>query len=259
MIKRVEDKKLYRFSLIWTLAAVVLLSIIPEKKERYLMPVLIPLAMNTSFYIKYLMSKTKDLKKVDIYLANFGFGLIGLIGLAIPIAIYLFFDGQFTGYWVAYFFTSASLFSIGVLLFIWLKKRAYEKCFYGIILFACSIILFAFPLAELTYDNDKYQSLKEFRDMDGMQDLEIYTSTLLLPRPELVYDLGEPMKRVRKPDQLPQSGTFALFVYDTIPQIIQKQYKAEFKAKFDINNVKEGKRGHKEKKTMKLYVLEKKE
>jgi len=259
MIKRVEDKKLYRFSLIWTLAAVVLLSLIPEKKERYLLPVLIPLAMNTSFYIKYLISKTKDLKKSDIYIANFGFGLIGLIGLIIPIGIYLFFDGQITGYWVAYFFTSASLFSIGVLLFIWLKKRAYEKCFYGIILFACSIVLFGFPIAELTYDNNNYHSLNEFREMDGMQDLEIYSTALLIPRPELIYDLGEPMKRVNKPEQLPQSKTFALFVYDTIPQIIQEQYKAEFKVKFDINNVKEGKRGHKEKKTMKLYVLEKKE
>ena len=259
MIKRVEDKKLYRFSLIWTLAAVVLLSLIPEKKERYLLPVLIPLAMNTSFYIKYLISKTKDLKKSDIYIANFGFGLIGLIGLIIPIGIYLFFDGQITGYWVAYFFTSASLFSIGVLLFIWLKKRAYEKCFYGIILFACSIVLFGFPIAELTYDNNNYHSLNEFREMDGMQDLEIYSTALLIPRPELIYDLGEPMKRVNKPEQLPQSKAFALFVYDTIPQIIQEQYKAEFKVKFDINNVKEGKRGHKEKKTMKLYVLEKKE
>ncbi len=259
MIKRVEDKKLYRFSLIWTLAAVVLLSLIPEKKERYLLPVLIPLAMNTSFYIKYLISKTKDLKKSDIYIANFGFGLIGLIGLIIPIGIYLFFDGQITGYWVAYFFTSATLFSIGVLLFIWLKKRAYEKCFYGIILFACSIVLFGFPIAELTYDNNNYHSLNEFREMDGMQDLEIYSTALLIPRPELIYDLGEPMKRVNKPEQLPQSKAFALFVYDTIPQIIQEQYKAEFKVKFDINNVKEGKRGHKEKKTMKLYVLEKKE
>ncbi len=259
MIKRVEDKKLYRFSLIWTLSAVVLLSIIPEKKERYLLPVLIPLAMNTSFYIKYLISKTNELKKTDIYLANFGFGLIGLIGFIIPIGIYLFFDGQMTGYWVAYFFTSASLFSIGILLFIWLKKRAYEKCFYGIILFVCSIVLFGFQIAELTYDNDKYHSLNHFREMDGMQDLEIYSTALLIPRPELIYDLGEPMKRVKTPDELPQLETFALFVYDTIPQIIQEQFKAEFKAKFDINNLKEGKRGHNKRKTIKLFVLEKKE
>ena len=91
MIKRVEDKKLYRFSLIWTMSVVILLSLIPEKKERYLLPVLIPLAMNTSFYIKYLISASKELKKVDVYLANFGFGLIGLIGLIFPFASLSFF------------------------------------------------------------------------------------------------------------------------------------------------------------------------
>ena len=39
---RVQHLKAYQFSLLWTLLAVLLLSIIPEKKSRYLMPVLIP-------------------------------------------------------------------------------------------------------------------------------------------------------------------------------------------------------------------------
>jgi len=258
MVKRVADKKLYRFSLIWTMSVVILLSLIPEKKERYLLPVLIPLAMNTSFYIKYLISASKDLKKVDIYLANFGFGLIGLIGLIFPVAIYLFFDGQFTGYWVAYFLSAATLFSIGVLLFIWIWKRSYEKCFYGIILFICSIMLFAFPMAELTYDNDKYLSLEAFREMEGMENLKLYSTARSIPSPELIFDLGEPMKRVKTPEELPQTESFALFVYDTVPQSVQGQFRTEFKAQFDINNMKEGKREHKKRKTMKLFVLEKK-
>ena len=58
---KVENNKLYLFSIIWTLAAVVLLSIIPEKKSRYLMPVLIPLALNTVQIIFYFI-KEKNLK-----------------------------------------------------------------------------------------------------------------------------------------------------------------------------------------------------
>ena len=259
MIKRVENKKLYQFSLFWTLAAVFLLSLIPEKKERYLLPVLIPLAMNTSFYMYYLIRKSRELIKIDIYLANFGFGLIGIIGLIFPFGVYFFFEGQLNPHWVSYFLSSATLFSLGILIFIWLRKKAFEKCFYGMILLLCSIVLFAFPMAELTYDNDQYLSLSEFRNMEGMKDLEIYSTAKSIPRPELIYDLGEPMKRVKTADQLPQSGEFALFVYDTIPQTIQHQFKSEFKAQFDINNLREGKSGHKNLKTMKLYVLEKTE
>ena len=58
-------------------------------------------------------------------------------------------------------------------------------------------------MAELTYDNDKFLSAVNFREIDGMKDLEIY-STAMIPRPELIYDLGEPMKRVKSADQLPQ-------------------------------------------------------
>ncbi|MFA6770527.1 MAG: glycosyltransferase family 39 protein, partial [Bacteroidales bacterium] len=61
---RVVNLKAYKFSLLWTLFAVVLLSLIPEKKSRYLMPVLIPLAINTGFYIEYLFREFKRLHKI---------------------------------------------------------------------------------------------------------------------------------------------------------------------------------------------------
>ena len=51
---KVFFKKGYQFTLLWTLCSVLLLSIIPEKKSRYLLPVLIPMALNTGFYIEYL-------------------------------------------------------------------------------------------------------------------------------------------------------------------------------------------------------------
>lgn len=258
MIKRTENKKIYQFSLFWTLATVFLLSLIPEKKERYLLPVLIPMALNTSFYIHYLIQKSKELPKLDVYLANFGFGLIGFIGLIFPFGVYFFFEGQMSPHWVAYFFSSLALFSLGIMIFVWLRKRAFEKCFYGVILFICSILLFAFPMAELLYDNDKFLSLSTLRSIDGMEKIDLYSTDRLIPSPELIYDLGEPIKRVQLADQLPQNGRFALLVNDSIPADVRMDFKTEFITLFDINNLKEGKRGHKKRKTLKLYQLEKK-
>jgi len=257
MIKRVENKKLYKFSLLWTLSAVVLLSLIPEKKERYLLPVLIPLAMNTSFYMNYLMTKSKELFKTDVYLANFGFGLIGMIGLVFPFGVYLFFEGQLSPYWLAYFLSSAALFTLGVLIFIWLSKKAFEKCFYGMILLLCSIILFAFPMAELTYDNDKFLSAATIREIPEMKDLELFTINRVLS-PEMIFDLGEPVQRIKLAEELPNKGRFALMTYESIPEEIQQNFNMEFIVQFDINNLKEGKSGHKPRKTSKLFILEKK-
>ena len=77
---RVANLKAYRFSLIWTFAAVVLLSCIPEKKSRYLLPVLIPLALNTSFYIEYLVRRFSVLKdKRETFPVFFNFGIIATV------------------------------------------------------------------------------------------------------------------------------------------------------------------------------------
>ena len=79
---KVFFKKGYQFTLLWTLCSVLLLSIIPEKKSRYLLPVLIPLALNTGFYIEYLFRRFTNMSdKREIIPVYFNFGLIGLIGL----------------------------------------------------------------------------------------------------------------------------------------------------------------------------------
>lgn len=58
---KVSNKKGYQFSFYWAIIAVILLSIIPEKKSRYLMPVLIPLSINIGFYINYIITHFKTL------------------------------------------------------------------------------------------------------------------------------------------------------------------------------------------------------
>lgn len=257
MIRRVEKQTEYRFSLFWTLAAVILLSMVPEKKERYLLPVLIPLALNTSFYIEYLTRKSKEILKTDVILANFGFGLIGLIGLVFPFGVFFFFKGQINPHWISFILTSVALFSLGVLLFLWMRKRQYEKCFYATVLFVCSIILFAFPMAELTYDNDKFLSASTLRNTPEVKDLDLYSTDSLIS-PELIFDLGEPVKIIRSSDQLPQTGSFALLVRDSVPEEASVGFEVGFVTQFDLNNRREGKSGHKKRKTAYLYRLEKK-
>ena len=124
VIKRVENKKAYQFTFLWTIIAVILLSLIPEKKARYLMPVLIPLAMNIGFYIEYLIRRFKDLKdKRETFPVYFNFGLIALIGIAFPIFAYFFLKDHLTGYWFWYISASIVLFAIGLLIIKYLINK----------------------------------------------------------------------------------------------------------------------------------------
>ncbi|MCA0932682.1 glycosyltransferase family 39 protein [Lutimonas saemankumensis] len=257
MIKRVENKKAYLFSLSWTLASVILLSMVPEKKERYLLPVLIPMALTTSFYLNYLIKYAKQLPKLDIYLSRFGFGLIALIGLAAPIGIYIVFNGDFGNHFAYFALVSISLLSLGILILKWLRSENYEYCFYGVIYFICSIILFAFPLVELSYNNDEFKNASTLREIKETRDLEIYSMDPILA-PEIIYDLGEPIKRVRFIKDLPEKGSFTFMTYDTIPDSLQTRFNANFVTRFDINNWKKNGGRHEIRNTSNVFVLEKK-
>ena len=139
--KRVANLKAYRFSLLWTLFAVVLLSIIPEKKSRYLMPVLIPLAINTGFYIEYLFREFKNLtSKREKWPIYFNFSLSALLSIAAPVGVYIFFKEYMA---VSNFFFLAScmiLPFLGISVFIQLYRRNIRKVFYLSIMLYASIL-----------------------------------------------------------------------------------------------------------------------
>ncbi len=258
MIKRVTDKKMYRFSFLWTIITVILLSLIPEKKSRYLLPVLIPMAWNTSFFINYIIVEIKNLTKTDQYLAYFGFGLIGLIGLAFPFGGYLYLKDNLENNWMWFILTSITLFSLGISIFYYLKKNNFEQTFYLIIAFICGIMIFALPLVKTFYTNEDYLSLSTLRKHDNMKNVKLYSTDKDLHSPELIFALGEPIKRVKSMDELPVKNKFALLVRDTIPKEVKVNYSSKFIALFDENHSKKGTREHRPRRTIKLYLMEKK-
>ena len=53
-------RKEYTFAVLWTVVTLVLLSLFPEKKTRYLLPLLIPAAMVVAHYIVYIFTAAKE-------------------------------------------------------------------------------------------------------------------------------------------------------------------------------------------------------
>ncbi len=256
---RVSNKKAYQFSLLWTLSAVVLLSIIPEKKSRYLLPVLIPMALNTGFYIEYLFRQFQQLPRKESWVVYFNHGLIGLIGLAFPVAGFFILDLE-GSYWFWYIATSVALFGIGAAIFFYLKKKNYPKVFYLTVAFICAIIIFAFPLTDSFLDNPKFNNIANLRKLEAAKDLNIYEYRYLTP--ELIWEYGKPIPILKDDSlRLPQEDRFGLLMYKedtTALKDLRKIYNITPQARYDLNYVNPEKRGYKDRLIRWFYVLQKK-
>ena len=188
---RVFNKPGYKFTLWWTLGSVVLLSIIPEKKSRYLLPVLIPMALNTAFYIEYLFRRFDMLPKKEKWVVYFNFGLIAFIGLLFPIAGYLYLKELLSEIWPWFVMTSICLFGIGILMFYYLKRNKIKPVFYLTVWFIISVIFFGLPIAKKIEVNPAYKSILAvdiYREKNPIPVYEFKDFT-----PEIIWEYGRPI------------------------------------------------------------------
>ncbi|WP_029038366.1 ArnT family glycosyltransferase [Salinimicrobium xinjiangense] len=252
---RVSDKKAYQFSLFWTLSAVILLSLIPEKKSRYLLPVLIPMALNTSFYVAYLFRRFKDLPLKEQWIVYFNHGIIAVLGISFPVAA--FFVLELEDHWIWYILTSVTLFGIGGATLYYLKKQFYPIVFYLTIAFMSSIIIFGFPLSEALLDNPRFRTYAELREKIQEKKLPLYLYGD--PAPELIWDYGSPIP-VLSEYELDQLGNhFGILLEEKDTVILKElgpQYLIKSSERYDLNQVSPGSSGYKDRLVRWFYVLE---
>ncbi|WP_179349785.1 ArnT family glycosyltransferase [Winogradskyella pacifica] len=248
---RVTNLKAYRFTFFWTIFAVILLSVIPEKKSRYLMPVLIPLALNIGFYMEYLIREFKNLKdKKETFPVYFQFGLIGIIALLFWIAG--FFLGPFlTGIVLARFIVSAIVLAIiGFFIFKQLKAKNIKATFYLVIAFMLSVGVLVLPLAQV-------QSQADYKPLSELASDNIPLYTLDGVSPEALYNYGKKIPSIKTEEgiELPKEKEFRLLTSTTNPEKIDelaKLYTIEFMATYDLNF---SDRDHKSRLINQLYKL----
>lgn len=261
---RVENLKVYQFTLIWTIVGVLLLSVVPEKKERYLVPVLIPIAINIGFYIRYLIQKGKDLTdKKDLYLAYLGFGIIGFIGLVFPFVGYIFLKDNLTGYWSWFIITAIILFISGIFIFFQLKKKNFGNVFKAIIVFQVSILVFGFPLVKSFFNNEDFNNINELHKIE--QELKIKPYSFGELAPELILEYDGVIKNIYKNKKLniPEDDTFGLLVDENLKVDFQKYFAKEFNieyfTRFDNNYIINKRKKHRSiRLTRDLFILKKK-
>ena len=259
--KKVEHLKAYKFSFYWTLFSVILLSIIPEKKSRYLMPVLIPLAINTGFYLEFLIQRFKYSstwrEKIPV---NLHFGLMAIISISVPVVLFFVLKEQLYNYILNYVALSIMIILLGVLLLIRLKQKNIKAAFYLNILFFAMLVALGLPLLN-AFKSDNYNPPKDLLSSAESKNLEVYALGHISP--EMIWEYGNKLNQLETENGLilPEEQAFGLLTDGLDSQVlkqIERQFEVEKRDIYDLNITPEGARGYNERLRTEFYILTKK-
>lgn len=188
--KRVESSKGYLLTLGWMLLVLLFLSLLPEKKTRYLLPILLPAALTMGHLFVYWIQKTRQglLPKNDRIVYRINTFLIVVATLALPVALYLFMyrEGRMeTGMFV---FLTASFLAVAAWLFLSAKKiRPFSFLMGVVVLFAVAEV-FVMPYVGSFVGNTDTKSISLTRDHKELAPLPFYHSKDEGLRIEIVYE-----------------------------------------------------------------------
>lgn len=261
---KVSNLKAYRLSFFWTIFAVILLSIIPEKKSRYLMPVLIPLTINTGFYIQYLVAHFKELKqKSETFPVYFNFGLLGFIAVMFPLGIYLFLHEEFNQNLNLILILSPILLLIGCGIFHGLYTKKMLQVFYLTIVLFVIIMLVAVPINPgFAIQNKNYKSISTLKTETENENIKIYSLDIISP--ELVWDYSDKIPMLENSDgtyKFPKEKEFGILVDDeTIVEEgnFHESYTITKKEVFDLNSEQSTARRYRSRLVTHYYIFEEK-
>ena len=187
--KKMAYRKEYIFAFIWFLASLLLLSIVPEKKARYLLPLMIPGAMLTGFYMVQMITALRT--KGERFVFRFITLVIVLILAALPIALYILFYQENQVSLVIFVLATVCSWAICLfILFALFDKKGVRpvNVFIGIILAMMMISsIYLIPIGSM-FLNEDLHSIRLIHENEEVGGLDFYYNENEELRVELVYE-----------------------------------------------------------------------
>lgn len=192
---KVSNKKLYTFSFVWTVAAILLLSIIPEKKSRYLLPALIPLAINTGFIIEYLTHKKITTTKIDFLFSKYIFLFYALLALILPIAFYFVAKSHIQEVLLFYILFTISSLLVAWIIFHKINTKQYEFLLFPVIGIQIIVLVFGLPLLNpMSSRNNFKKSVSEIHSIEKAYKIKTYNTNT---DPEILFYYGNSLPAIK--------------------------------------------------------------
>ena len=264
---KITLRKEYTLAVLWTVVTLVLLSLFPEKKTRYLLPLLIPAAMVVAHYVVYIFTATKEktFTTGDRVMFRINAFLPALIALGMPVAVYLLFYTKeqvsltlLIIVSILFLATAYSIFTGGV------RMRS-MKVFTGVVFLLILVETLLMSKVANIFNNTEIKSIKAVRDIKELQHLPFYYPEKEGLRIELVYKAGRRIlpwdieKDTTILDSLPIVLVSEKPAAEVLPATIQEKVNLHFIDVFDNNNRPKSDKKHYSSKFVRyVTILEKK-
>ena len=246
--KRVESSKGYLLTLSWMLLILFFLSLLPEKKTRYLLPILLPAALTMGHLFIYWIQAAKQhrLRTGDRIIYRVNTYLIGIATAILPAALYLFMyrEGRMG---IGMFILLTVLFlAVATWLLITAQKiRPFSFLFGVITLFAVAEI-FVMPYLGNLVGNTDAKSISVTRNNEELKTLPFYHNKNEELRIEIVYEAHKKIHNLdlTNKEEIMKALPFALIsqrpAEEVIPDSIRKDLKLRFVDRYDNNRWAKG-------------------
>lgn len=199
--KKEKLRKEYKFAIIWFIASIVLLSVIPEKKTRYLLPILIPGAIIIAFYIFH--SAKGIMSKGERILFKINAIIIAIILIGIPVALYIVFykEGQVSTLILILSTIFSWLLSAFIFYSLFGKQGIRVMNVYSAIILCMMMVtsLCLIPVGHMFINNERH-SIRMLRDNKKVEGLPFYYDKDEEMRMELVYEANKTIRPIDPSD-----------------------------------------------------------
>lgn len=193
--RKLRMNREYLSTLCWMLFLVIFLSLLPEKKNRYLLPVLIPAAYTIGFLFIHWTEEIQK-RKLDrtgrwFYLINAG--LVTLIIIALPV----------TGYFMLYpkgislsslLWLTALLWGLAAFMITSITPLRPMRFLSGVVMLFLIAELFCMPYIGGLVNNPEFKSIRGTREVESLKRLPFYSVAGQELRIELVYEANKKIR-----------------------------------------------------------------
>lgn len=213
--RTLKDSRTYLFSISWTLAALVLLSLMPEKKIRYLLPMMAPCAMCVACLLEHLEGAGD---KVSKWLLRSNGIIIGIIALALPVAAII-------KHWLSLpveILLCVLFLAVGVFIVLSAYRMKAKRMVYGIcVMFMLTECFLLKPIGG-AFGNPERRSIRLTRDIIELRGVPFCHPANDTIRIELVYEAGRKILPIdaNSSDSLMRHLPFALVSHGYASQVL---------------------------------------
>ena len=188
----------------------------------------------------------------------FNFGLIAVIAIILPMALYVILKDNFNTYFLNYILTSIASLIIGVLILFNLAKKKFKTVFYLTVVFMVSIFLFGLPISKVLNKNDDFKAINTLYSIEKKQQIKIYSIGEITP--ELLWDYNGILKDIYKNEALiiPSEENFGILIMNEDVKKITTQLSEKYHLKLtETYNLNVGSK-NKQRLIRQLYLVSKK-